>query len=73
MASPVSRSSYATLYINNMFYGLYYVIEDVNSEFLTSRFGNKSGALYKCQGSLSYIGPNPKLYTEYKAENVFIR
>ena len=30
MGSPVARSSYANLYINNQFYGLYYIIEDVN-------------------------------------------
>jgi spore coat protein CotH len=74
MASPVSRSSYATLYINHLYYGLYYIIEDVNTDFLKSRFGNKSGALYKCQGDLTYLGPNPKLYENlgYEPETVGI-
>ena len=70
MGSPVSRSSYATGYINNQLFGLYYVIEDIDNEFLTSRFGNKTGALYKCQGPLEYKGSNPSLYTSYKPETV---
>ena len=72
MASPISRSSYATLYMNNVFYGLYYVIENVDKEFLTSRFGDKKGALYKCNGNLGYMGSNPALYKlQYQAKTVY--
>jgi spore coat protein CotH len=71
MASPISRSSYVTLYINNIFYGLYYIIEDVDNEFLSSRFGTKKGALYKCNGNMGYFGPDPAAYhSQYQPRTV---
>jgi spore coat protein CotH len=72
MASPISRLSYATLYINNISYGLFEIIENVDNHFLTSRFGTKKGALYKCASDLAYLGPDPSQYqtVEYQPETV---
>lgn len=62
MNSPTYRASHAMLYINDQCFGLYYVLEDIDEKFLKSRFGNDKGALYKCEGDLTYQGPNPDIY-----------
>jgi len=45
---PVARVNHIKLYINSNYMGLYSNIEQVDKRFLTSRFDNKSGNLYKC-------------------------
>jgi spore coat protein CotH len=62
MNSPVARLSFGTLYINDIFFGMYLLIEDNNDAFLKSRFGNDGGALYKCCGDFTYLGKDPQLY-----------
>lgn len=41
------RCSYAKLFINGQYWGLYYLIEKVNKGFLEDRFGNKGGNLFR--------------------------
>ncbi len=43
MVSPVYRTSYALLYINKRCYGLYILLETIDSQFLHSRFGSDKG------------------------------
>jgi len=45
--------------------GLYLMLENIDSQFLKSRFGNENGQLYKCRAaSFEYLGDDPKLYEE---------
>jgi spore coat protein CotH len=63
------RSTFARLYINNKYWGLYSVVEDVNKTFLKNRFDNKSGNLFKGdpRGTLNYKGEQQALYaTDYE-------
>lgn len=45
------RANYAKLYINNVYWGLYYVSERVNKTFAQDRFGNNDGNLFKGDGN----------------------
>jgi len=45
---PSVRVNHIKLYINSNYMGLYSSVEQIDSRFLTSRFNNKSGNLYKC-------------------------
>ncbi|MBL7828039.1 MAG: CotH kinase family protein [Saprospiraceae bacterium] len=66
---PAPRASFAKLYINNHYWGLYSVVEDVNKTFLKTHFDNKSGNLFKGdpRGTLVWKGADPGLYqTDYE-------
>ena len=72
IGAKTQRMSYAVVNINKMNWGLYVMIEDSgSSEFLNSRFGNADGSLWKCSGTLAYLGSDPDDYrnSQYKAEN----
>lgn len=58
------RCAFARLYVNNEYRGLYTVVEDVNKTFLSDRFGNKGGNLFKGdpRGTLTWKGAAPDLY-----------
>jgi hypothetical protein len=63
------RCSFARLYVNNQYRGLYTVVEDVNKTFLSDRFDNKDGNLFKGdpRGTLNWKGPEQALYyTDYE-------
>jgi hypothetical protein len=67
VAAP--RAGFARVYLNNHYWGLYTVVEDVNKTFLKDRFNNKSGNLFKGdpRGRLEWKGPDPTLYqTDYE-------
>ncbi len=59
-----SRASHARLYINNRYQGLYISVEHIDDEFLSKRFSDDSGPLWKClyPADLTYKGNNPQLY-----------
>ena len=61
---PASRSNHVTLYINDVYWGLYMNVEHVDEEFVDLRFGNKSGNLYKClwPASLTWLSDDPDQY-----------
>jgi hypothetical protein len=44
---PVPKTMYARLYVNGDTYGLYLLVETIDRQFLTRRFGNASGILYE--------------------------
>ena len=72
MGAPAQRASFAVVYVNKMFWGLYLLMEDPGSdEYLKSRFGNDGGSLWKCQGSLEYVSDDPDSYRDqgYKPMN----
>ncbi len=59
------RCTYARVYLNNVYWGLYLLVEDVNSKFLTQHFGNNNGNLFKGdpQGDLKWYGAIASSYT----------
>jgi hypothetical protein len=61
---PAPRAAHAMVYINGNAYGLYMMVEQIDDEFVDSRFGNDDGNLYKClwPADLDYLGPNPDQY-----------
>jgi hypothetical protein len=61
------RCTYARVYYNNVYWGLYTVIEDVNGKFLNQHFGNKDGNLFKGDphGDLRWFGSSVSSYTPH--------
>jgi spore coat protein CotH len=61
---PAPRATHVRVYINGDYYGLYIMVEQIDEQFLSSRFGNNEGNLYEClwPADLDYIGSNPDLY-----------
>lgn len=55
---PAPRTNFAVVYINNIYYGLYTIVEEVEKTFLKERFSNNDGNLYKGDpaGDLAYYG-----------------
>lgn len=60
------RTAHAKVYINNRYWGLYAMIEQVDKTFLDNNFADGSGNLYKNIGwsTLDYKGTNPNAYAE---------
>jgi spore coat protein H len=61
---PAPRANHVKVYINGNYYGLYINVENINDDFVQSRFGNENGNLYKClYGSdLTWLGNNQSAY-----------
>ena len=61
---PQRRSSFAKVYINNAYYGLYINIEELDDEWLQRIYGTDDGNFYKCTypADFKYLGTNPTLY-----------
>eukprot|EP01105_Mastigella_eilhardi_P001414 TRINITY_DN1169_c0_g3_i7.p1 TRINITY_DN1169_c0_g3~~TRINITY_DN1169_c0_g3_i7.p1 ORF type:complete len:599 (-),score=125.79 TRINITY_DN1169_c0_g3_i7:1225-2955(-) len=64
MNSPASRESWANLFINGINWGTYILIEDMDSQFYKSRFGNAKTPVYKTHfgANFSYLGSDPAIY-----------
>lgn len=60
------RSSYAKVYLNDTYWGLYVVVEQVDNKFLKNWFENNDGNLYKCidNTSLNWQGPSKTAYKD---------
>jgi hypothetical protein len=61
------RCTYARVYYNNVYWGLFTLVEDVNSKFLEQHFGNKNGNLFKGDphGDLKWFGTSVSSYTPH--------
>jgi len=61
---PAPRANHILLYINDVFWGVYINVEQIDEEFAGLRFGNKKGNLYKClyPADLAYRSKNPDDY-----------
>ncbi len=61
------RCTYARVYLNNVYWGLYLIVEDVNSKFLSQHFGNNNGNLFKGDpsGDLRWYGSTFSSYTSH--------
>ena len=64
------RTNYAALYLNSEYWGLYLMVEQLDQEFIESRFGtSEEGNLWKGDehGSLEYLGTDQtSYYSEYE-------
>lgn len=66
---PAPRCTYARLYINGTYWGLYMFVEEVNKDFLKDWFNDKKGNLFKGDpsGDLKWYGSSPSsYYTKYE-------
>lgn len=69
---PAQRSAYAKLYINDVYWGLYLMVEEISDEFLTYNFGSDTGNLYmgEPKPTLEYFGDDMRKYVrKYKRKN----
>lgn len=62
IAAP--RCTYAKVYLNGTYWGLYTVVEQIDKTFLGDYFPENNGNLYKGDpmGKLRWEGPNPSAY-----------
>lgn len=51
------RVSFAKVYINGTYWGLYSIVETYNKPFLKTNFGNKGGNLYKANNNIGTGSP----------------
>ena len=68
---PERRVSFAKIYINNFYYGLYSLTEEYDDVFLRNRYGDDSGNLYKCVygSNFEYNGEGQAAYSSYELLN----
>ena len=61
---PARRSSFIRVYINELYYGLYTNMEEMDEVWCKDRFGDASGNLYKCTypADLIYLGSDQEDY-----------
>lgn len=61
---PARRSSFVRVYINDLYYGLYTNLEEMDENWCKERFGDDSGNRYKCTypSDLTYEGPDQQAY-----------
>lgn len=63
LAAP--RETYARLFINNVYSGLYTVVESIDKDFLKNTFGDNDGYLFK----YDYNVTDPPYYMTYRTSN----
>jgi len=64
---PAGRTNFAALYLNGVYWGLYVLVEQVDQEFIESRFGaGEAGNLWKGDphGTLEFQGADPVSYQD---------
>ncbi len=66
MACPIPKSSYAKVYINGKYWGLYMVVQQIDKHYLDDRFDNNEGNLYKGQ-------PQPTMKWEGERVSEYLR
>ncbi len=61
---PAPRATYAKVYLNNKYLGLYLVTENIDQVFLKLRFGESKGNLFQGEplGTFKSYGDNPTSY-----------
>ncbi|MCP4125332.1 MAG: hypothetical protein GY751_26665, partial [Bacteroidetes bacterium] len=63
---PASQANFARLYINDVYWGLYSNVEDVNDPFLVDHFGESHGSFFKGNpDNLDFDGDNSNLGNSY--------
>jgi hypothetical protein len=66
------RTSFARVYINGQYYGLYTCLEEMDKDWLDRVYSDKSGNLYKCTypADLVYHGPDQQTYKDLENSTV---
>ena len=59
MQEPAPRESFCRLFINNVYQGLYTMVEDIDPVFLARTFGRDDGYLFEYHWSQPYYGDYP--------------
>ncbi len=61
---PAAKAAYVKLYINDVYWGLYLNVQQLNGTFLREWFGSSSGNNYKCdpRGDLQWMGADTAQY-----------
>ena len=68
MSVPVQRGSFAKIYINGIYYGVYWMCEELEKSFIASRYKGSKGNLYRCFiAGFEYLGDDQN---EYKKLNL---
>eukprot|EP01125_Pyxidicula_operculata_P007547 TRINITY_DN2561_c0_g1_i2.p1 TRINITY_DN2561_c0_g1~~TRINITY_DN2561_c0_g1_i2.p1 ORF type:complete len:431 (-),score=47.00 TRINITY_DN2561_c0_g1_i2:783-2075(-) len=64
---PVQRGSFARLYVNGISWGVYWLAEEINDEWLKSYYEKSKGNLYKgtWYANLEYLSDDPEVYKNY--------
>lgn len=59
------RCTFARVYYNNVYWGLFTILEEVNSKFLSQHYGDNNGNLFKGDpnGDLRWFGSSVSAYT----------
>jgi len=70
MMVPAARGSYATLTINGVFWGLFWMREEIDQNFIKSRFGNDKGNFYSLSSYLQYYGDDQKIYQKITKDSL---
>ncbi len=68
---PASRTAFTRLYINDIYWGCYLIVEEPEDNyFLERNFGTKSGNLFEADltTDLHWKGHDPEAYTELKLQ-----
>ena len=63
---PAPRTAHTRLYLNDIYWGVYLVVEQIDKTFLSEHFSDNDGNLYKNIGwsSLHWAGNNPEPYQQ---------
>ncbi|MEL7222212.1 MAG: CotH kinase family protein [Bacteroidota bacterium] len=63
---PAPRSSFARVYLNDEYWGLYIAVEQIDNKFLKNHFDDNDGNLFKCTNGtdLLYQGDDPLEYMD---------
>lgn len=64
---PAPRANFARVYLNDVYWGLYSMVEHVDKTFLDHRFDENDGNLYKAEklADLSWQGADQENYYDY--------
>ncbi|TND07631.1 MAG: spore coat protein CotH [Bacteroidetes bacterium] len=66
------KCTYGRVYLNNTYWGLYMIVEDINDKFCTQRYGNNDGNRFKGDpsGDLRWLGSAASnYYSKYELDN----
>ena len=63
---PERRTTFVKVYVNQVYYGLYTLLEEMDKDWLGRVFPDNDGNLYKCTypADLAYHGPDQEAYKE---------
>jgi spore coat protein H len=68
MGIPAARSHPVQVYMNNEYMGIYMNIEQIDDEFIETRFGHNGGYLYKCSYGANLLD-NGQIFNTYMFES----